>query len=146
PSPGLRATAMIGAAAVGIGWLLIRTGGALFRPITDHEIAMAIARRRPALADTLLTAIELDAARERGEGVDSRLAALTRERAEKALSELADPDVVRYDRVRRWGPVAAALSAGALVFAAGAPGAFDTYVSRLALSPAPWPRRVQLSV
>lgn len=134
-----RAVALALAAVFAVGLLGWSRGLALLRPLRDLDVAQWIAKQRPELADALITAIEPSPSSEPQNLEETRLWA-------DQLTRGWDPlQLVSAARPRKWVVAAAACVAMWVAAVWCAPQTAAHFSRRLALSEAPWPRRVALT-
>ncbi len=146
PSAAVRRVAMVVVAAVA-AWVAYRY---LLRralvPISDSSAALLLERRFPALAEHVLTAVDVASAPERAGAFDPELVDHTNQAAAHAVANVEAGELFNRGPLVRAVGAAVALVGSIGLFAVLASGAFGFWLDRLALSDRPWPRRVQLEV
>lgn len=146
PSPGVRLVAML-VVALATVWVAYRY---LLRrvlvPISDSSAALLLERRFPALAEHVLTAVDVASAPECSTAYDADLVAQTNEAASLAVAGIRPGELFNKGPLFRAVGAAVALVTSIGLFAVLATTTFGFWLERLALSEKPWPRRVQLEV
>ncbi len=145
PSPALRvalwAVAAVALAAVVWRYLARR----LFAGLRSDSLALLVERRFPHLAEGLITTVQ--AARTTDDPTVRReLIDATARRAAADMEQVGLLRVFDFRPLVTKTLIAAALGAGALALALGAPEAFGFWMARMRLTPELWPRRVELTV
>src|SRR5262249_41650049 len=115
-------------------------------PLRDASLALLLERRFPDLKEHLLTAVELSVPSEDASAYNPELVERTHAAASQAVEQLPVAELFRRGPLARALVGAAVLMVAVPVFALCEREAFGVWVKRLALDPAPWPRRVHLEV
>lgn len=144
PAPTIRLIALLLAAFATLIWLACTVIEPLLRPINDRQVAILIEERQPQFEDALITAVDLHQQANGEPSYDPVLLDATTTKARHILQQHGMPQVVNTGRMRLWLAGAVVLAASIVIFFATSTDAFSVYARRLALSPEPWPRRVQL--
>ncbi|TWT96098.1 hypothetical protein Pla108_31800 [Botrimarina colliarenosi] len=142
PSATVRLVVELSLLAAGVGWLLLVAAPRLLRPIGPRDVVTLLHRDRPGEAALIATSLDLRA-HDRG---NRQLADAAIADADAVAAKLGDPRLVRPPSTTGAACFAAAAAAAALLLAASRPELAASYAKRVALSDAPWPRRVQLVV
>lgn len=145
PPPGVRLAAI--ALVLGIcGWIVYRWWlRRAFAPIPDASLAVLLERRFGQLHDHVLTSVDLA----RGGATEQQypeFVSRTHYAAAQAIANVPTLELFQRGRLARALIFASALAVSIPVFAIAAGEAFGVWLDRVALSPEPWPRRVQLIV
>jgi hypothetical protein len=146
PPPGARIAGMVVVAAA-VVWIVYRfLLRRVFVRLSDASIALLMERRFPELGEHMLTAVDMAASDTDAETYNAELVSRTQRAAADAIERVNVAELFR--RGPLWRAIAAAvlLAVTIPVFAFSAKEAFHTWVQRIALDPAPWPRRVHLDV
>ena len=146
PPPGVRIAGMVVVAAA-VLWIVYRfLLRRVFVRLSDASIALLMERRFPELGEHMLTAVDMAAPDTDAETYNAELVSRTQQAAADAIERVNVAELFR--RGPLWRAIAAAvlLAVTIPVFAFSAKEAFHTWVQRIALDPAPWPRRVHLDV
>jgi len=146
PSPGVR---QVGLAVIAIATLYVAYRYVLRRAIvsiSDSSAAALLERRFPALSEHVLTAVDVASRPDRAAMFHPQLVQETQQSAAQAVAGIRPDDL--FNR----GPLLRAIGAAVLVvasiglFALAARETFGFWLERIAMSEAPWPRRVHLEV
>jgi len=146
PPPGVRRWALVavGLAAVYVGYrYLLRR---IVEPISNTSVAVLLERRFPALADHLLTAVDVSSSPEHASIYDPELLLETQGAAEAAVADLHTDQLFNRIPLARAIGAAAVLMVSVVFFAVLARSSFGFWLQRIALSDELWPRRVHLMV
>lgn len=146
PSPNARRVAIIVvgciAGVVCYRYLLRRA----FVRISDATAAVLLERRFPALADHVITAVDVVNAPDRSVTFHPELISRTNQAAGAAIAAVRPGELFNRRPLIRALSVAGALLASLVGFAILSSDVFGFWMQRLALSDQLWPRRVQLEV
>ena len=115
-------------------------------PISDASAALLLERRFPALADHVLTAVDVASVPEHAAAYHPELVDQTNQAATHAVANIRAGDLFNRGPLVRALGAAIALVVSIALFAVASSDAFGFWLQRLALSDEPWPRRVQLEV
>lgn len=147
PSRAVRA-GLLGAAGLVLAFLLYHlVVRRAFVRFTDANMAMVLERRFPGLDESLLTAVEVAARREKARLFSPDMLAHTCHEAESRVAPLRLREVFNPGPLRRSAAAAVLLVASVGAWAASYPAAFGIWTDRmLGFSDQLWPRRTVLSV
>jgi len=146
PSPRTR---QIGLAVLGLATLFVCYRYLLRRlwvTITDTSAAALLERRFPTLGEHVLTAVDVAALPERARTYHPEFVSKTQHAATRAVANIRPGDLFNRRPLLRAVGLAAALVVSIAFFSLLARDVFSFWLERIALSDAPWPRRVQLQV
>ena len=118
----------------------------IFVRISDASAATLLERRFPALQDHLLTAVDVANSPSTTSAYHPQLVAETARAADAAVADVQVGQIFNRTPLIRVVATSAALIVSVLVFAIASRDVFSFWLERIALSDAPWPRRVQLEV
>ncbi|QDV72962.1 hypothetical protein [Botrimarina mediterranea] len=140
PSANVRLAVEMTLLALGLGWLVAVAAPRLTRLITDREVVTLLHRKHPREADLIATALDV----RRHERHHSVLCESTIQDADAAARTLGDVALVSppASSAVTWFAIAGAVIA--LLIAVARPDMATSFVQRVALSEATWPRRVEL--
>ncbi|HEX5470383.1 MAG TPA: hypothetical protein VFW73_00770 [Lacipirellulaceae bacterium] len=146
PSPAVRRFGLVAVGCIALyvcyRYLLRR----LFVRISDKSASVLLERRFPELKDHLITAVDVASSPERAGTFHADLVAQTNAAANAAIAGVAVGEVFNRRPLVRSVLAAAALVVSIVVFAILSHDVFGFWLQRVALSDAPWPRRVHLEV
>jgi hypothetical protein len=146
PSPTIRVVGwliFLGA----LGWVAYRRLlDRVFVPLSDASLALLLERRFRGFDDSLLTVVELADKPAESTGYDPRMLQFTGAQAVEFSHQIRVRDVFQFRPLVRTASVALALVASIFVFSVFANEAFAFFMTRVALSTEPWPRRTRLIV
>jgi len=146
PSPNVRLAAMavVGAASLWVAYrYLLRRA---FVSLPDASLAVLLERHFGQLKDHLLTSVDLAVGDSEAIVYHPELVARTRAAAATASANVNAKDLFRRGPLARRVIAALVLAASLPIAALAASDVFGFWIERLALSTAPWPRRVHLDV
>lgn len=146
PSPQVRVAAMVVVGAAGL-WVayryLLRRA---FVRLPDASLAVLLERHFGQLKDHLLTSVDLAVGDGESTAYHPELVARTRAAAAHASANVNAGDLFRRGPLAGRVLAALVLAASLPIVALAAGDVFGFWIERLALSTAPWPRRVHLEV
>lgn len=146
PSPGVRVAGIVLVAAAAI-WVAYRyLLRRVWARISDSTAALLLERRFPALAEHLITAVDVAASPDRATAFDPEMVRETRTSAEQAAAQVRPGELFNLWPLVRALSAAIGLVLSIGLFAVLASDAFSFWIERLSLTEKPWPRRVQLEV
>jgi hypothetical protein len=146
PSPAVRRVGLIVAACIALFVLYRHLLRRAFVPISDVSAAILLERRFPSLKDHVITAVDVASIPAHAAAYHPDLVAETNKAAGDAIESVDPRDLFNRRPLVRSIAVAALLLASLAVFAIFSRGVFGFWLQRIALSDAPWPRRVHLEV
>jgi hypothetical protein len=118
----------------------------IFAPISDATAAVLLERRFPKLQDHLITAVDVASVPGRAHDFHPQLVSATTQAADQAITGVRVSELFNRGPLLRTVIAATALAFSIIIFAIGSRDVFGFWLNRIALSEAPWPRRVQLEV
>ncbi len=114
--------------------------------LSDQSLALVVERKHAELADSLSAAVDLRAQAAAGAALHPELARRTLKVAAEAASRIDPDSLTNQLRLNRFALSAAGLGLSVVLLAIAVPSVWATYADRIALSPAAWPRKVNLTV
>lgn len=146
PSPSVRRAALV---AVGVAAVVVfyrQVVRRAFVPLSDSSLAVLLERRFGQLDDHLLTAVHLASPGSDTSVYHPELVSRTQAAAQEAVRDIHPRDLFHRGPLIRSIIVAVALVASIVAFSVLSGETFAFWVSRIRLSPDPWPRRAHLEV
>jgi hypothetical protein len=140
PSAGFRFAVEMALLAVGAGWLVVVAAPRLVRRIEDSDVVTLLHREHPRAADLISTSLD----ERRHPGGNKSLRDATIAEADAAALSLAAVSLVRPPSTSAVAWFALIAAGSALALAVARPDIATCFIKRVALSEAPWPRRVEL--
>lgn len=140
PPANFRFTVEITLFALGLGWLVVVAAPRLTRAIDDGDVVTLLHREHP--REAMLISTSLDLRREAGGNPALRDATIAE--ADAAAQSLADVTLVSPPSSSAIAWFASFAAGAAMLLAVARPDMATAFVQRVALSEAPWPRRVEL--
>lgn len=146
PSPAVRRGALVAVAVAAVVVIYRQVLRRAFVPLSDASLAVLLERRFGQLDDHLLTAVHLASPGADTSVYHPELVSRTQAAAREAVRDIHPRDLFHRGPLLRSIVVAVALVATIVAFSVLSGETFAFWVSRIRLSPEPWPRRAHLEV